>query len=779
MTELIPSLLIKLTFIFAAGIGVSAAMRGASSSIRHLVLLATLACGFSLPALMLLSPRWDVHILPRSRDAIIPSLPPGLPGTSAAPVPAVAMQPIGRISVSPGCDAQRGASGPAEKSPTTINSDHAPAIIWAAGCFGLLLWLTIGRLRLRKIVREAWPLTNPEWQQMLESTRVEAGVTRMVGLFTSSCVSTPLTWGTLHPVILLPDDALDWPDDHRRVVLRHEMAHVARADALSQLIAAFVAAVYWFHPLAWIIERKLRAECERACDDQVVLLGTPAADYASHLLEVARSARAFGAPGFLSVAMARPSQLEGRLLAVLNSSRRRVAASRRQRIAAIATSLTVILPLAAFRPVQRSEPSKWTQRQSDMAKGRAGVLAAVTESPMPIATPIPDKSAAKQIHDSGKRFDSTFTLSAPIRSGGTLYIDLKSGGGITMESWDRAEVFVDARLSGRSWRDTRVTLEPNGGDATLASDFVSTSRNQSTSHEFVIKLPREVRVRIRSAGGDIDISNISGDFSGDTGGGQINIRKVNGRIDLRTGGGEVVVRDSNLEGNVSTGGGQVRIMRVNGHLKGWSGSGPVIYSDASGSGKGFGYGTGEGAATMAIVNGDTTGYAIATDGPIRMSSAGGSLKLPFAPNGAHVTTGGGKISIGPSGGAVYAETGGGDIEIGPARGSVAAHTGAGSVDIDFRGAGSVDVTSGSGRVVINVPDDLNANLELETAYTNNFRGKTRIISDWPVNVTETSSWDDSHGSPRRYVRVRQQVGRGGPLIRVNTVNGDIVFRKGS
>jgi hypothetical protein len=338
---------------------------------------------------------------------------------------------------------------------------------------------------------------------------------------------------------------------------------------------------------------------------------------------------------------------------------------------------------------------------------------------------------------------------------------------------------VDARLSGSSWRDTRVTLEPSGGDATLSSDFSRFSRNQSSSHDFSIKLPREINVRIKSSGGSIDISNISGEFRGSTGGGEIKIHKVNGRLDLSTGGGEVYVDDSNLEGYVSTGGGVVRIFRVNGHLKGSSGSGPVIYTDASGSGKGYGYGIGDGAATMVTVNGDTTGYAVATGGPIRMSAAGGSLKLPFAPNGAHVTTGGGKVSIGPSGGAVYAETGGGDIEVGPARGSVEAHTGAGSVAIDFRGGGSVDVTSGTGRVVINVPDDLNATLELETAYTDNFRGKTRIISDWPLNVTETSNWDTSHGTPRRYVRVRQQLGSGGPLIRVNTVNGDIVLRKGS
>ena len=773
MTAFIPALLVKVTLIFAIGLVVATAMRRVSSSVRHLVLLATLVCGVTLPALMLISPTWEVGVLPKSTATLVPDIAAAI--RNGAPSPSLtAPPPATTLPAEERSSSERFEPTVLNKTSNRLNPDAVPALVWALGFFAMLAWLTVGRVRLRKIAREAWPLSQPEWQKLLHAARVEAGVERSVRLFTSSFVSTPLTWGTLHPVILLPEDALDWSDDHRRVVLRHEMAHVSRADSFSQLVAGFICAMYWFHPLVWILERRLRAECERACDDRVVSLGTPAADYASHLLEVAKSARAFGAPGFLSVAMARPSQLEGRLLAVLNESRERVAASRTARVAAIAISLLVVLPLAAFRPVERSAATPATVTSAPE------IFPTQAQGPKPFfATKTKDEPPYTGMKSSGKHFDSTFTLSAPIRSGGTLYIDLKTGGGITIESWDKPEVLVDARLSGSSWRDTRVTLEPSGGDATLSSDFSRFSRNQSSSHDFNIKLPREINARIKSSGGSIDISNISGEFRGSTGGGEIKIHKVNGRLDLSTGGGEVYVDDSNLDGYVSTGGGVVRIFRVNGHLKGSSGSGPVIYTDASGSGKGYGYGIGDGAATMATINGDTTGYAIATGGPIRMSAAGGSLKLPFAPNGAHVTTGGGKVTIGPSGGAVFAETGGGDIEIGPARGSVEAHTGAGNVAIDFRGAGSVDVTSGTGGVVINVPDDLNATLQLETAYTDNFRGKTRIISDWPLNVTETTNWDTSHGTPRRYVRVRQQVGSGGPLIRVNTVNGDIVLRKGS
>ena len=88
------------------------------------------------------------------------------------------------------------------------------------------------------------------------------------------------------------------------------------------------------------------------------------------------------------------------------------------------------------------------------------------------------------------------------------------------------------------------------------------------------------------------------------------------------------------------------------------------------------------------------------------------------------------------------------------------------------------MTSGKGQVVLVLPPDLNATLELETAYTNNLGHKTRIVSDLPLQTTETANWDDSEGTPRRYVRARQTVGRGGGLIRVRTVNGNIVLNRG-
>jgi len=842
VTPFVAAILVKLTLVLTAGLVVSAISRGLSPSVRHLILYATLVISALLPLAMWMSPEWNVQLLPRAfaialSSANDPGLatasrrPSALAGSSAfengsatATNAVLAAKPNGSAAQSPG---RAGDIVTPLATVTRAGLDVLALLplFWPIGFAAVIAWLIIGHIGLRRIAARSWPLDSEDWKRVLEEERTYAGVTKPVILRSSSAISTPLTWGVRVPVVLLPEDALEWPEAHGRIVLRHELAHVARGDALTQLTAGLVCAAYWFHPLAWVTERRLRAECERACDDNVVSLGTPAAEYAAHLLEVARSARAFGAAGFLSVAMARPSQLEGRLLAVLSESRRRVRLSRRARPAAAVLSALVLLPLAAFRAVPSTDARVRVEvapRQSNNSREQfAPANSTESNTPASVGNEAPAISAATVANKTQQlQADTTFQLSVPARSGGTLTLDLKTGGKIIMTGWDRQEVSVRALLRGRDWRATKVTLEPSAGGARLASEFTASGSNQSSSHVFEIKVPRSYNAALSSAGGSISIAGVDGSFRGQTGGGEINIEKVNGNVDIQTGGGDVRVSDSRVDGNVSTGGGVVRIEGVTGNIIGMSGSGPVIQTKSSSTsvrtengatlvavatgdgdvhvGAGSGKGSGKSSGTISSSSGSSiytstdggisttthwsdddgsrTGFAMSG---IRMSMAGGPISLAAAPDGAHVTTGGGRIRIGASGGEVYAMTGGGDIDIGPAKGSVEAHTGAGDVAIELEGAGShsVSVTSGRGKVVLVIPRDLDATLELESAYTNNLGHKTRIVSDFPLQTTETVDWDSREGTPRRYVRARQTLGKGGGVIRVRTVNGDVVLKR--
>jgi hypothetical protein len=132
----------------------------------------------------------------------------------------------------------------------------------------------------------------------------------------------------------------------------HEMAHVKRFDALTQLIAQITAAVFWFSPFVWIAEWRMRIEREHACDDTVLQHGTEPTLYADELLQMVRSLvrRRTAQPAFAALAMARKSEFEGRMLAILDPERPRAVSGIMSAVAFAVLSLLIAAPLAAIDP---------------------------------------------------------------------------------------------------------------------------------------------------------------------------------------------------------------------------------------------------------------------------------------------------------------------------------------------------------------------------------------------------------------------------------------------
>jgi TonB family protein len=168
--------------------------------------------------------------------------------------------------------------------------------------------------------------------------------------------SMPMTFGIRRPVIFLPADAVEWTEERRRIVLMHELAHVWRGDTATHLLARVALSLNWWNPLAWFAWREFLKEREHAADDVVLQSGAQASDYASHLLDVARSLHTAHAGSWAAVAMARRSQLEGRLLAILDSRVNRRAAGRAALACATVVALVLVAPFAAIRAQQSVGP---------------------------------------------------------------------------------------------------------------------------------------------------------------------------------------------------------------------------------------------------------------------------------------------------------------------------------------------------------------------------------------------------------------------------------------
>jgi tetratricopeptide (TPR) repeat protein len=150
------------------------------------------------------------------------------------------------------------------------------------------------------------------------------------------------------PAIFLPADAAEWSGERRRMVMLHEMAHVRRGDVPAHILARTALCFYWWNPMAWLAWREFLKERERATDDLVLRTGARASDYAAHLLEIARAMQPADALGWAAVAMARRSQLEGRLLAILDSGVNRRAIGRASVAAAAVAAVVLIAPFAAI-----------------------------------------------------------------------------------------------------------------------------------------------------------------------------------------------------------------------------------------------------------------------------------------------------------------------------------------------------------------------------------------------------------------------------------------------
>jgi beta-lactamase regulating signal transducer with metallopeptidase domain/DUF4097 and DUF4098 domain-containing protein YvlB len=747
-------LMAKVTLLLVAGALVAVALRRQSAAVRHFVWALVLSGALVLPFLSGVAPRLVVPVeQPRAWSQVVPRAGGG--PQSEIMTPRLAAERSSQPESS-GMLAD-GAGLVLRPRAASLSVAGWLVLVWLVGDASILVSAVLGHAGLGWLARRAQPLEGEMWRRLLGASWARTNPPRPVRLCSSPAVGAPVTWGWVHPVVVLPANAATWPEDRRRVALDHELAHIARRDYLFQVVATLACALYWFHPLAWFAARRLRAESEQACDDRVLASGTRGSDYATHLLEVARSARALWLGGSVAVCMARPSQLEGRLLALLDEARPRGSVSVRKRVAAVAALALALVPFAGLRPELRAaQAAPPTSHATDIAA---------------------DAGRQEKTDDSGAEspYEKTFAATP----GGRLTLDLDTGGDVNLQGWDKKEVRVRARLGGTDWRDTRVSAEEEEGGIRVSSRQGAHGSSFSTSHDFEIWVPKRYDLRLRSAGGDVTIRDVEGNLRGQTGGGEITLEHVAGQVNLSTGGGDIRVTDADASGSVSTGGGSVQMSRVRGGLHASSGSGPIVYSeatDAGGSKRSYG--------DLSDVEVDNSGRIEDTRsgaaGMLTIERAGGEVVLHEAPHGARITTGGGDIRVGRAGGSVEASTGGGDIEIGPAAGSVVAGTGAGDVQVTLATGGGheqeVEINSGTGRVVLVLPADLDARFDLETAYTRNHTS-TRIESSWKLKQEATSDWDDSEGTPRRYVRAQGVAGKGSGLIHVRTVNGDILVRR--
>jgi beta-lactamase regulating signal transducer with metallopeptidase domain len=176
----------------------------------------------------------------------------------------------------------------------------ALAVLWLAGFLLALLRLLRGFLGLKS------------WHRGSQAAGWAGDPADHIELRILPGLRGPVASGCLRRSIYLPESWPAWPDETRAAVLAHECAHHRRLDPLRRWLAEFACAVYWFHPVAAWLKRRLFLQCELACDLQAIRETLPPARYAGMLLDISTGRAPAGA-----CAMASPSTLEIRVRRLL------------------------------------------------------------------------------------------------------------------------------------------------------------------------------------------------------------------------------------------------------------------------------------------------------------------------------------------------------------------------------------------------------------------------------------------------------------------------------
>ncbi|MGI5818625.1 MAG: M56 family metallopeptidase [Armatimonadota bacterium] len=278
MTTLIADIALAVTVVLGLGSVAALVLRRCSPALRHAAWRATLAGVWLAPLAVIAA-----GMLPVQRPQIAVPVPRYEP--APAPVAEAPSAPVEEPTAPAPGVAPAAEPAPAPREPLPIAAILLS--LWGAGALVALVAFGRDASALRTLLAEGAPSDRPA---TVEAIAQRLGLARLPRVRRSAEVSVPAVAGWLRPTLVLPEDR---PADEAALI--HELAHVQRGDVPTLAAARLTAAVWWWHPLAWLMLRGLAATAEEACDDVVLALTGARREYAQMLTDWAERTSVSGA----------------------------------------------------------------------------------------------------------------------------------------------------------------------------------------------------------------------------------------------------------------------------------------------------------------------------------------------------------------------------------------------------------------------------------------------------------------------------------------------------
>ena len=155
-------------------------------------------------------------------------------------------------------------------------------VIWTFFVIGSIL-VSLGlTLRLKKRLKNAIEIDH----QKLDFGKNIASIQ----ILRSDKISIPLTLGIMPQKIYVPPLWDQWSKRCRRMIIQHELAHIKRKDGIVQFFQILTQAIYFFHPLAWQLGKRMNEFREMACDEISIENNSGlSVEYSRALVEIAEN----------------------------------------------------------------------------------------------------------------------------------------------------------------------------------------------------------------------------------------------------------------------------------------------------------------------------------------------------------------------------------------------------------------------------------------------------------------------------------------------------------
>lgn len=158
---------------------------------------------------------------------------------------------------------------------------------WFFGAILFLFRLFAQLTEVRNLRKNSQPFENLEIQTLTDRLVNSLGIRRKTEIRTTERAHSPVTFGIMTPVILLPAALIfQLSPAHLEAVIAHELAHVKRNDYLSNLLLSTLEVLFFFHPCYWWMSQTVKELRENAADELALKAGISSTDLANALAEV-------------------------------------------------------------------------------------------------------------------------------------------------------------------------------------------------------------------------------------------------------------------------------------------------------------------------------------------------------------------------------------------------------------------------------------------------------------------------------------------------------------